>query len=244
MVAVRVLNSMLTEAGSGRFPRTSVNSVLLSWLWKKGDSCTCSRETVCVQTVSFCEMPKYIVSPIQKQADRKRQKQCLGSLLPAMVHSPLVSLLLHVKVKLLSRVQLCNPMDCNLPGSTIHGVFQARILEWVAISFSRRSSWPRDWTQVSRIVDRHFTVWATNSSLLNLPTSSCLSITNPDHEGSSKSIWGLHTTIWRGLLWFLWLLADPAPGVWEPSLNIWVALLWPPTPQSAQYHCLLLFNSH
>ena len=55
---------------------------------------------------------------------------------------------------------LCNPMDCSPPGSSVHGIFQARILEWVAISFSRRSSWPRDWTQVSRIVGRHFTIWA------------------------------------------------------------------------------------
>ena len=47
-------------------------------------------------------------------------------------------------------------MDCSLPGSSVHGIFQARVLEWVAISFSRRSSWPRDWTWVSRIVDRHF----------------------------------------------------------------------------------------
>ena len=39
---------------------------------------------------------------------------------------------------------LCDPMDCNLPGSSIHGIFQARILGWVAISFSRRSSQPRD----------------------------------------------------------------------------------------------------
>ena len=42
-----------------------------------------------------------------------------------------------VKVKSLSRVQLCNPMDCSLPGSCIHGILQARVLEWVAISFSR-----------------------------------------------------------------------------------------------------------
>ena len=56
---------------------------------------------------------------------------------------------------------LCNPMDCSLPGSTVHGIFQARLQEWVAISFSRRSSQPRDWTQVSRIVGRCFTVWAT-----------------------------------------------------------------------------------
>ena len=39
---------------------------------------------------------------------------------------------------------LCDPMDCSLPGSSIHGIFQARILEWVAISFSRGSSQPRD----------------------------------------------------------------------------------------------------
>ena len=42
-------------------------------------------------------------------------------------------------------------MDCSLPGSSVHGIFQARILEWVAISFSRRSSWSRDWTCISWI---------------------------------------------------------------------------------------------
>ena len=56
---------------------------------------------------------------------------------------------------------LCNPMDCSLPGSSVHGVLQARILEWVTMSFSRGSSWPRDWTQVTRIAGRLFTVWAT-----------------------------------------------------------------------------------
>jgi len=48
-------------------------------------------------------------------------------------------------------------MDCSLPGSSVHGIFQARVLEWVAISFSRGSSQPRDQTQVSHIVGRHFT---------------------------------------------------------------------------------------
>ena len=43
-----------------------------------------------------------------------------------------------------SCLTLCDPMDCSLPGSTVCGLFQARILEWVAISFSRRSSRPRD----------------------------------------------------------------------------------------------------
>ena len=51
---------------------------------------------------------------------------------------------------------LCDPMDCSPPGSSIHGILQARILEWVAISFSRGSSRTRDQTQVSRIAGRHF----------------------------------------------------------------------------------------
>ena len=51
-------------------------------------------------------------------------------------------------------------MDCSLPGSSIHGIFQARVLEWVTISFSRGSSWPQDQTWVSRIAGRHFTIWA------------------------------------------------------------------------------------
>ena len=53
------------------------------------------------------------------------------------------------------------PMDCSPPDSSIHEIFQARVLEWVAISFSRGSSQPRDWTRVSHIVGRRFTVWAT-----------------------------------------------------------------------------------
>ena len=56
---------------------------------------------------------------------------------------------------------LCNPVDWSPPGSFIHGILQARILEWVAISFSRGSSWPRDWTQVSCISGRRFNLWAT-----------------------------------------------------------------------------------
>ena len=56
---------------------------------------------------------------------------------------------------------LCDPMDCSLPDSFVHGILQARILEWDAISFSRESSQPRDWTEVSLIVGRLFTDWAT-----------------------------------------------------------------------------------
>ena len=51
---------------------------------------------------------------------------------------------------------LCDPMDCSLLGSSLHGILQARVLEWVAISFSRGSSRPMDRTQVSRIAGRRF----------------------------------------------------------------------------------------
>ena len=55
-------------------------------------------------------------------------------------------------------------MDYSLPGSSIHGIFQARVLEWAAISFSKGSSQPRDQTQVSHIADRCFTIWATREA--------------------------------------------------------------------------------
>ena len=55
-----------------------------------------------------------------------------------------------------SCLTLCNPMDCSPQGSSVHGILQARILEWVAISFARGSSHPRDRTWVSRTVGRRF----------------------------------------------------------------------------------------
>ena len=59
---------------------------------------------------------------------------------------------------------LCEPMDYSPPGSSVHGIFQARILEWVAISFSRGSSQPRDRTQLSHSAGRHFNLWATREA--------------------------------------------------------------------------------
>ena len=54
----------------------------------------------------------------------------------------------------------CDPMDCSMPGSSVRGILQARILEWVALSFFRGSSWPRNQTWVSCIAGRWFTSWA------------------------------------------------------------------------------------
>ena len=61
---------------------------------------------------------------------------------------------------------LCNPMDCSLPGSSVHRIFQARELEWVAILFFRGSSQPRDRTQVSCTAGRFFTDSATREARL------------------------------------------------------------------------------
>ena len=77
---------------------------------------------------------------------------------PSIIHLKMVkmvhSMLCERKVKVLvdqSHPTLCNAMDCSPSGSSVHGILQARILEWVAISFSRGSSRPRDWTPVSYI---------------------------------------------------------------------------------------------
>ena len=69
---------------------------------------------------------------------------------------------------------VCYPMDCSLPGYSVHGISQARILEWAAISFSRGSSQPRDQTQVSCIGGRFFNLWAT--SALFVHSIGCITI--------------------------------------------------------------------
>ena len=61
---------------------------------------------------------------------------------------------------------LCNPMDCSLPGSSGHGILQARILERIAIPFSRGSSWTREWPQVSHTAGKFFTIWAIREAFL------------------------------------------------------------------------------
>ena len=79
-----------------------------------------------------------------------------------MIFSFFISVYFRYKVKLkvaLSCLTVCDPMDY-----TDHGIFQARILEWVAFPFSRGSSQPRDQTQVSHIAGRFFTSWDTRET--------------------------------------------------------------------------------
>ena len=65
-----------------------------------------------------------------------------------------------------SCLTLCDPVDCSPSGSSVRGVFPARILGWIAIPFSRGSSWPRDRSRVSCIAGGFFPIWATRFSLI------------------------------------------------------------------------------
>ena len=66
---------------------------------------------------------------------------------------------------------LCDHMDCSPPGSSVHGILQARILEWVAIAFSRGFSQPRDRIWVSSMAGIFFTIWSIRWCLLRHPAS-------------------------------------------------------------------------
>ena len=84
---------------------------------------------------------------------------------------------------------LCYPMDYSLPGSSVHGILQARILEWVATPFFRRSSQPRDWTKQGLLHwSRFFTVWATREAPSQV-------------RGPQQSAKGLSGTNWLILPW-------------------------------------------
>ena len=94
-------------------------------------------------------------------------------------------------------------MDCSPPGSSVHGILQARILETIAIPFSRESSWPRDWIRVSSTAGQCFTIWATGAAqkltyMFTKEKSSC--------NWWSLSEWRCLQTFWSqslvGTFWF------------------------------------------
>ena len=96
-----------------------------------------------------------------------------------------------------SRPALCYSMDCSPPGSSIHGILQARILEWVAVPFSRGSSQPRDWTQVSHTAGRFFTICTTGEGL-----------------SSGLPVLPLATVSWRTILF-----PEEMVNLWPPCLG-------------------------
>ena len=82
---------------------------------------------------------------------------------------------------------LCDPMDCSPPGSSVHGILQARILEWVSMPFSRRFSWPRDGTHVSCISRK--IIYHLSQGSLQLLHSIGFSLTSLVKLGGLFSVW-------------------------------------------------------
>ena len=96
---------------------------------------------------------------------------------------------------------LCDPMDCSLPGFSVHRILQARILEWVTTSFSRGSSQPRNRTWVSHIGGRRFNLWATREAQeywSGWPNPSPGDLPNPGIEPGSLALqaYSLPTQLW------------------------------------------------
>ena len=95
-------------------------------------------------------------------------------------------------------------MDCNLPDSSVHGILWVRILEWVAISFSRGSSWPRDRTRVSCVADRFFTNWAIGKPR-SFPVDKGPSGQSYDFSSGRVWMWDLdHKVGWVPKNWCFW----------------------------------------
>ena len=109
----------------------------------------------------------------------KLQKMLLSSLFCLHYHQDLSQTL---KVKSLSCVRLFATVDGSPPSSSVHGILQARILEWVAISFSRGSSRPRDRTQVSHITGRRFNLCTTREA----PRVRILQLNSSSHQEENQ----------------------------------------------------------
>ena len=121
----------------------------------------------------------------------------LDSLLSLQTAESIVCLHLYLRCCLVTKscLNLCDPMDSSLQGSSVHGISQARILERVAISFPRGSSWPRDWPHISCIGRQisFFNHWATKEAHIYIysfstpiPTSvRCSYASNPLYQNYS-----------------------------------------------------------
>ena len=122
---------------------------------------------------------------------------------------------------MLSHVALCGPVDCSSPGSSVRGILQARILEWVAFSFSRGSCQPRDRTQVSHIAGRRFNLCTTREARTGLPLNQLCHF---------QAVWlqASHLSCVR-LCVMLWTVAHQAPlSVGFSRQEYWSGLPFPP----------------
>ena len=126
------------------------------------DPVDCSPPGSSVHGILQARILEWVAMPASRGSSRPGSKvdllplSCIGSPLPLVPPESEVAQ---------SCPTLCDRVDCSPPGSSIHGILQARILEWVAISFCRGSSRPRDRTQVSHIAGRRFNLCTTREAL-------------------------------------------------------------------------------
>ena len=133
---------------------------------------------------------------------------------------------------MLSHVWLCSPMDCSPPGSSVCGILQARVLEWVTISLSRGSSWPRDGTRVSCRVSGFFTAppgkpiyitllevkeWGGHQRRAPKEKSLPKYLPVPSSKPASEGSWGRSSPRGQGGKYQLWAACHGArkPGTWS-----------------------------
>ena len=124
-----------------------------------------------------------------------------------------------------NHVWLCDPVDHSPPGSTVHGIFWARILQWAVVSSSRESSRPRDQTRTSCIAGRFFITWAIKEvpSLWIIIDKSIHNI-----KLHKSACFPVH------FLWFRWSFFFPAGGaIWDGcgyNLELFLVSAWVPCP--------------
>ena len=125
---------------------------------------------------------------------------------------------------------LWDPMDCSLPGFSVHEILRARILGWVAMPFSRGSAQPRDWTQVSCIMGGLFTVWATREGPLGLGNEEPLRVF---HQGSNRV---------SAVIWEDWL--HRCPVLLPTCRRLLPPTHWKATLPKTSFHWQIFWCSH
>ena len=112
----------------------------MEWKLMKRDCNFCSKESVLLKQVSHTKKTVAVTF-------FKKEQEAIENMQKVTLTKPVCC----ISEVLQSCLTLCKPIDCSPPDSSICGIFQAGVLEWVASSFSRGSSQPRDWTWVSCI---------------------------------------------------------------------------------------------
>ena len=151
-------------------------------------------------------------------------------------------------------LNLCDPMDCSPPGSSVHGISQARILQWVAISFARVSSWPRDQTCIfcfsciGRQILYHWTTWEAPWADWGIDKVNCpwwlSGKESACNAGNMSSIPGLGRSLGEGNGNPLQCscLENPIDrGAWRSTVH-WVAKSWTAAAAKLLQSCPTLCN--